>query len=479
VTDRGGAADVARVCPFVALDDDRDRRLDQPDHRHRCYAESPPAPRAIAHQEAFCLSPSFASCPVFQDWARREAASTTTRGSVPVRPLEPIAPPQPKAAAEPPVTSPPRPTTTPEDAVLAAGAGAAAGAASTAPPVPPGDVDAVPSGPWDAWVADDDADREAARDPSDLPRRRAQPREWAAPPPWSGGDAAPPPESHESAASGDRDAVAPPFLADRTTRAERGRDVQRDRFDDAEAAGWGDHDDRDEPWPEERRADPSQSARRVSPGAGAAAAGVAGAGAALTGVASGRRAAPPDYEDLDEVDDVSTDRPRRRSIAAGRMRDAEDAPPWEPRRRSEAYPALKTPMSLPRLGPLALAVIALAIAALALFFIVPQLLVGSPNGGGGGGGGGGGAATSTPSAGASAAASASPSSAAPTPLVYIVKQGDTLSRIAKKFNVTVDEIIAANPEVTNPDKIGLGVRLTIPTPGASVPEASGSPAASG
>ena len=62
------------ACPFVAFDDDRDERSDQPDHRHRCYAEIRPAPRAIAHQAAFCLSGEFAACPTFQDWARREAA---------------------------------------------------------------------------------------------------------------------------------------------------------------------------------------------------------------------------------------------------------------------------------------------------------------------------------------------------------------------------------------------------------------------
>jgi nucleoid-associated protein YgaU len=62
------------VCPFVAFADDRDFRADQPDNRHRCYAEPRPAPRALAHQARFCLSPGFTSCPTFQDWAVREAA---------------------------------------------------------------------------------------------------------------------------------------------------------------------------------------------------------------------------------------------------------------------------------------------------------------------------------------------------------------------------------------------------------------------
>lgn len=75
MTDRGlPLDDGAPACPFVAFEDDRDARATGPDHRHRCYAEVRPAPRALAHQEAYCLSPAFPVCPTFQDWARREAA---------------------------------------------------------------------------------------------------------------------------------------------------------------------------------------------------------------------------------------------------------------------------------------------------------------------------------------------------------------------------------------------------------------------
>jgi LysM repeat protein len=70
--DRG--AGLPMVCPFVAFADDRDLRAAEPDHRHRCYAEPRPAPRALAHQTRYCLSPGFTSCPTFQDWATREAA---------------------------------------------------------------------------------------------------------------------------------------------------------------------------------------------------------------------------------------------------------------------------------------------------------------------------------------------------------------------------------------------------------------------
>ncbi len=76
MTDRGlPIVDGAPACPFVAFEDDSDGRGQAPDHRHRCYAEPRPAPRALAHQEAYCLSSAFPVCPTFQDWARREAAT--------------------------------------------------------------------------------------------------------------------------------------------------------------------------------------------------------------------------------------------------------------------------------------------------------------------------------------------------------------------------------------------------------------------
>ncbi|MDP8905768.1 MAG: hypothetical protein M3N29_10775, partial [Chloroflexota bacterium] len=62
------------ACPFVALENDRDRRSDEADHRHRCYATPAPEPRAMAHQRAYCLTPEFSGCPIFQEWAARAAA---------------------------------------------------------------------------------------------------------------------------------------------------------------------------------------------------------------------------------------------------------------------------------------------------------------------------------------------------------------------------------------------------------------------
>ncbi|MGD0019917.1 MAG: LysM peptidoglycan-binding domain-containing protein [Candidatus Limnocylindrales bacterium] len=67
------------ACPFVAFEDDRDHRADHPDYRHRCFAAAEPEPRALPHQERFCLSAAFAQCPIFLDWARQEAAGVATK----------------------------------------------------------------------------------------------------------------------------------------------------------------------------------------------------------------------------------------------------------------------------------------------------------------------------------------------------------------------------------------------------------------
>jgi L,D-transpeptidase ErfK/SrfK len=46
-----------------------------------------------------------------------------------------------------------------------------------------------------------------------------------------------------------------------------------------------------------------------------------------------------------------------------------------------------------------------------------------------------------------------------------VKSGDTMSKIATKFNVTIDELIAANADtIKDPDKISIGDQVIIPVP---------------
>ena len=39
-----------------------------------------------------------------------------------------------------------------------------------------------------------------------------------------------------------------------------------------------------------------------------------------------------------------------------------------------------------------------------------------------------------------------------------------MSKIATKFGVTVEEIMAANPQIKNPNRIDIGDEITIPVP---------------
>ena len=50
----------------------------------------------------------------------------------------------------------------------------------------------------------------------------------------------------------------------------------------------------------------------------------------------------------------------------------------------------------------------------------------------------------------------------PTPFAYTIKSGDTLGQLAQKFNITVDELMAANPTV-NPNAMSIGQTLKIPS----------------
>ena len=52
------------------------------------------------------------------------------------------------------------------------------------------------------------------------------------------------------------------------------------------------------------------------------------------------------------------------------------------------------------------------------------------------------------------------------PEVYVVRPGDTLFAIARRFGVTLEQLLAANPQITDPDRIFPGERINIP---AAVP----------
>ena len=63
-------------------------------------------------------------------------------------------------------------------------------------------------------------------------------------------------------------------------------------------------------------------------------------------------------------------------------------------------------------------------------------------------------------------------------LIYIVARGDTLRSLANRFGSTVDSIVASNPDITNPNVIYEGQRLTIYS-GPSTPPPTTPPPATG
>jgi len=431
VTERGlPLADGASACPFVAFEDDRDERASVPDRRHRCYAESRPAPRALAHQEAYCLSSAFPVCPTFQDWARREAARARDAADA--------------AAA----STGGRAAATSEGAAGGGGAGAGAGAVGAAAAAAatlagsgdPGDDDApgqpAPAAASAASAArsEPDLDPDPA-DPDDAGARRNPPRDWAAPPPWLA----------SSEGGGDRPASgAPPFLSHRAPEPGQGLA--------GSAADW--------------------LAGGEAPAAGlgaAAGASAAGAGAAV------ERGRPDSIEqqresNADLADRAAGDelprRPARRSRAYEQHLGGTDGPDWERPRRYEAYPTIKTRVGMPNMSRPALMVGAIAIAAVALFFL-PAIL--------GIGGTGSPAGASVPPSGAAASQSLLPTQVpAATPILYTIKKNDILSKIASAHGVALADLLAANPQIKNPNKITEGQVITIPVPSGAPDQGGGS-----
>jgi LysM repeat protein len=104
-----------------------------------------------------------------------------------------------------------------------------------------------------------------------------------------------------------------------------------------------------------------------------------------------------------------------------------------------------------------------------VLFALPGLFLTSSPGTGG--------ASPSPSGGASAAPSpvASPS---PTQVTYTIAKGDTLARIAKKYKLTVEQLLAANPQIKDPNKIAAGDVIIIPSSSPSPIVDAGSPSPS-
>ena len=401
--------DGAPACPFVAFEDDREARATSPDHRHRCYAELVPSPRAVAHQEAYCLSSAFPVCPTFQDWARREAAHARGEGE------------RPRAA---PMAQPEG-----DDFAESKSAGRSAGES--------------PAGRSERRDQESDRDRRPRHVlPSDEPPiRRNPPRDWAAPPPWAPGGAGAGSSAAQRSGGGDR-ANAPSFLAGRDDESRGLAGSAADRLAGGSSVTRGED-------AAPNAYDPADSSPPDDE---------------LAGLVGSRRAVePPGHDYLpprtSRRPSVSSTRSPNRERERERERDAVIGPSWEHARRYEAYPTIRSRRGLPNPPRLAVLAGALVIAAVALFF-APALL--------GIGGGGDKGTTATPSPSSSQGV-ASPSTvpatpSAPTSDVYVVKAGDTMSKIAARFDLTLEELCDANKDtIEDCDKIAIGDEVTIPT----------------
>jgi hypothetical protein len=423
MTERGlPKVDGPVACPFVAFDDDRDERNTVPDHRHRCYAETPPAPRALAHQEAYCLAAAFPVCPIFQDWARREAAHA-------------------RRDAPPAGRSDSRgntPGMLPVDPALA-GAGAAAAAGS-------------------GLGGDDDsyADEEPIyEDPE--PRRNPR-RGWASPPPWMNrGEGRPDDAADLDASDPGLDAAEAGLagsVADRLASSTRGAGAEpaSGASGPAEPARSGGQafDDDLEPAEERDDSDPRADERR-----------------------NAREPEPaPRYRERERTRTEPTEPDGRLANArqGGVDRNREVAPSWERPARMEAYPTLRS-RGMPNIAlpPILVALVALLLAALILFLLPGFLGLGGPQAG----------ASPTP---VTQASGGPLGSLVPTQIpeatqqIYVARSGDTMSRIANKFHVPLATLVDANKtNIPNPDKLKIGDQVIIPTSSAQGTSPASSP----
>jgi LysM repeat protein len=130
---------------------------------------------------------------------------------------------------------------------------------------------------------------------------------------------------------------------------------------------------------------------------------------------------------------------------------------------------------MPAMTGVTIAVIVLAIAALVLFLapgFIRNLGAGEADRSQAPG------ASPTAATGASPSASATPSST-PTPSLYIVQSGDTLSDIAERFGISLVALREANAErLPDPNNLQIGDELIIP-PAGTTPRPSGSASSSG
>jgi LysM repeat protein len=433
MTDRGApTADGSPACPFVAFEDDRDERGDRPDHRHRCFAEAEPAPRALAHQEAYCLSSAFPVCPTFQEWARREAAHAIHT----------------EAATQAPAAT----------AGAAGAAGAAAAGAGAAAMSAEG-----PEETEDLWG------RPREEPPVEERPRRNPPRDWAAPPPWAAGAGA------GAAAAGRRDAQPDDAAGSNRPPAPEGQGLAGSAADRLALGG-----EAADAW---RR--PSTSSHPAASDSPAAPADPELAG--LVGESGGTGTQPQDTvvpptrpparrQTVSSTRDQSRERQREqeRQRLAAEQASQHDGPSWEKQRRYEAYPSIKTRAGMsgfPAVPTVAILFGGVLLAAIALFFLPAILGVGGRDDP---------TASPTPSVAASTPSPSPTPVPEPTAQTYVIKSGDTLSAIAREFNVSLDALLAANEgRISNPNRIRVGDEIIIPLPETTEPPAEeASPSAS-
>ena len=493
------------ACPFVAFAEEPDSRSGVPDHRHRCHALEPPEPRAYAHQERYCLTSAYPGCAYFQDWAVRHAAETVAApGTVgaswePERGTRSDRPPVPARGAR-------------FERARAAASRLGGGGRDPGQLAAFGDSgDSGDSGdngrlggiaernggvtyassrgvefmrpnndPRDARYApepgyedsgDYGAAREYAEDAYGATRGEADyasTESYGLTDDYTGaGRYAPPLDPRRGQYAGAPDDGPEPARGVEYARSRsRGRTTTPTRngdsgaysgyptaarllgitppptaadFDDAPEPGKWERSGRLQTWLED--AEQSGSVGRV--------------------------------QALDEVEELEAGVMPARAMQARRapatplrpvMRNnARKALPWERRAAEDGYPQVRAAQSGRRV-PTALVAMLVLLFAAGVLFALPSMLplvAGKPRQ----------ASTQPPSRPAPAAVAPTatptpkptkPPPAEPTPRIYRVQSGDNLSGIASRFKVTVKEILAANPDVTDPAQIHIGQRLTIP-----------------
>ncbi|MDQ6795983.1 MAG: LysM peptidoglycan-binding domain-containing protein, partial [Chloroflexota bacterium] len=301
------------------------------------------------------------------------------------------------------------------------------------------------------------------------PAIRNPPRDWTAPPSWAGDPDGPPGPGGGGGLAGQAAATSSAALSSTAINVDDAETDQPDLLAGRPQAGMGLAGSAAERLAMGRPAypEPRVGTSVSAPADGRPASGPAPASApddpfGAFDPAVDEREGPPERPERAGLGGLlgRDKRPRVGDSRRGRPVPPDAPPVWERPRRYEAYPTLKTRVGMPSVSRVALMALALVAAAVALFLLPGLLGVGGPSGPVGG------RPSTAPSAGASASlAPATP--AAPTPMTYTVVARDTLERIAKKYGVTVADILAVNPQITNPNKIAIGDVIVIPTARAS------------